>query len=307
MEDQSRRRQEPAEQNFVPYEDVHFGYHSATGEGIRIFSNGLGAERMNPTTLAFHGVVYGAHPFKGVAKFEVEIVSYGAGWRSSLRLGVTRCEKGVPICIESIPINSSGAMNHCVWSGQELYNNLVTPREVSDYGSVNLKDLGEGDHVGLLLSQDGVLEFTVNGESQGIAARNIYTRNSDVYAVVDHQGNCVATVITKSGTYTCASIALLLSSHTIVMPLPIMYTIATFRSPTTHIATCDSAHTFAHKHANITMYPHTVHYTVTQHEDINLQELCLAKLSNWLKSCDQVDSLPLPTRLKDKLKEYFIV
>ena len=46
-------------------------------------------------------------------------------------------------------------------------------------------------------------------------------------------------------------------------------------------------------------------YTVTQSEDINLQDLCLEELSSWLKSGDEVDRLPLPTRLKDKLKWYF--
>ena len=40
--------------------------------------------------------------------------------------------------------------------------------------------------------------------SQDIAAKNIYTRDTDIYAVVtvavvDHQVNCVATTITKSG------------------------------------------------------------------------------------------------------------
>ncbi len=36
-------------------------------------------------------------------------------------------------------------------------------------------------------------------ESQGIAAKNIYTRDTDFYAVVDHCGHCVSTVITKAG------------------------------------------------------------------------------------------------------------
>ena len=40
--------------------------------------------------------------------------------------------------------------------------------------------------MGLQRSEDGVLEFTVNGESQGIAAENVYTSETDVYAVVDH-------------------------------------------------------------------------------------------------------------------------
>jgi hypothetical protein len=35
--------------------------------------------------------------------------------------------------------------------------------------------------------------------------------------------------------------------------------------------------------------------------DINLQNLCLEKLSSWLKSSSDVDTLPLPTKLKIKL------
>ena len=127
------------------------------------------------------------------------MVTYGTEWTASLALGIRRCKKGVPI--ESgldIPEDSYGA-KYCMWDGQTLYNNLVTPEEKSEYGYVDLDDLREGDCVGLRLSQGGVLEFTVNGESQGIAAKNIYTRDTDVYAVVDHYGHCVATVITKAG------------------------------------------------------------------------------------------------------------
>ena len=37
--------------------------------------------------------------------------------------------------------------------------------------------------------------------------------------------------------------------------------------------------------------------------DINLQNLCLAKLSSWLKSDSDVDALSLPPKLKLKLKD----
>ena len=75
--------------------------------------------------------------------------------------------------------------------------------EWSTYGHVDLRDLREGDRVGLLISEDGVLEFTVNGESQGIAAENVYARNRyrDIYAYVGHW-NAVATEITKAGKMT---------------------------------------------------------------------------------------------------------
>jgi hypothetical protein len=157
---------------------------------------------MNPEDTYEDGVAYGAQPLKGLAEFEVKRVTHGAVWFNSLRFGVMRMKRGT--VIESgpgIPVDTIATEYHCVWANQTLYNNLVIPGEKSDYGYVDLRDLREGDCVGLYLSRDGVLEFTVNGESQGIAAKNIYTRDTDVYAVVDHRGSCAATVITKAGEY----------------------------------------------------------------------------------------------------------
>ena len=203
-EHQTRRLQDPLSQSdtdeSTPNKDIQFGYHSAAGKNIQITNDGLGAERMDPENMYDDGVAYGAQPLKGLAEFEVKIVTYGAGWTTSLGLGIRRCKKGTHIeSGPSIPADSDVAKYHCMWDGQILYNNLVTPGETPDYGFVDLKDLREGDCVGLRLSRNGVLEFTVNGESQGIAAKNIYTRDTDVYAVVDHYGQCIATVITKAG------------------------------------------------------------------------------------------------------------
>ena len=189
-----------ATDNLVPNKDIQFGYHSESGKKIRITYNGLGAERMDPNREYKNGVAYGAQPLKGRAEFEVEIVSYGIGRNESLSFGVMRCKKGVPIKSIDIPDDPLDAVNYFVWFEQMLYNNLVTVRgKATDYGYVDLNDLREGDRVGLCLSQDGVLEFTVNGESQATAATNLYERNSDLYAVVDHWSQCVATVITKAG------------------------------------------------------------------------------------------------------------
>jgi neuralized-like protein 4 len=184
----------------TPNRDIQFGYHSASGRHIQITNNGLGAERMNPKVTYSDGIAYGAQPLKGLAEFEVKMVTYGARWTGTIQVGLVRYNQRVPI--ESgpgIPKDFYDADYHCVWSSQRLFNNLITPRERSDYGYVDLDDLREGDCVGLRLSRDGELEFTVNGESQAIAAKNIYTRDTDVYAIVDHCGQCVATVITKAG------------------------------------------------------------------------------------------------------------
>ena len=202
-EDQTRRLQDPLSESdtdeSTPNKDIQFGYHSAAGKNIRITNNGLGAERMNPEDKYRDGIAYGAQPLKGLAEFEVKMVTYGEEWTGSILVGLRRCNKGVPI--ESGPgiPKDSYAEYHCVWADWKLYNNFVTPGEESDYSYIYLDDLREGDCVGLRLSRDGVLEFTVNGKNQGIAAKNIYTRDTDVYAVVDHYARCVATVITKAG------------------------------------------------------------------------------------------------------------
>ena len=186
--------------NLVPNKDIQFGYHSVSGKQIRITNNGLGAERMKPDSVYSDGVVYGAQPLKGRAEFEVEIVSSEAGWTESLGIGVMRCKKGVPIKSIDIPSHPYNAINHFVWTNNQLFNNLVdVAGKQRDYGYVDLFDIREGDCIGLRLSQDGLLEFTVNGKGQGLATRNIYTRDTDVYAFVNHWGKRVATVITKAG------------------------------------------------------------------------------------------------------------
>ena len=203
-EDQTRSLQDPLSESdtdkLTTNKDIQFGYHSASGKQIRITNNGLGAEKMSPETDYKNGVAYGAQPLKGLAEFEVKMASYGGGWSHSIQVGVMRCKKGATIQSgPGTPEDSEYAKDHYVWAGHRLFNNLVTPRENSDYGYVDLDDLRDGDCIGLRLSRDGTFEFFVNGESQGIAAKSIYTRGTDIYAVVDHCGQCVATIITKAG------------------------------------------------------------------------------------------------------------
>ena len=189
----TRRRQQ---YQIIRSEDIQFGYHSVTGKFTKLTNDGIRAERIDPDRVLDNGEAYGARPLKGNAEFEVKIVSYGAGWHSSIGFGVMRFTKGVPIDFGcTIPSYSK----RCVWAGKQLCNYLTTPTKRCDYGSVDLDDLREEDHLGLRLSEDGVLEFTVNGESQGTAAEKVYTRDGDIYAVVHHDGECVATEITKAG------------------------------------------------------------------------------------------------------------
>ena len=186
---------------FILEDTVQFGYHNISSPQIKITQNGLAAEKLDPDSHYAHGVAYGARPLKGTAEFEVKIASYGTGWSGTLKLGVMRAKKDMPLVGgPSIPRYSPEGVDHCVWSSDKIHNRLNTPAVESNYNSgVNLDDLREGDRVGLRLSHDGVLVFFVNGKSQGVAAENIYDKTCDVYAVVDHYANCKATVITRAG------------------------------------------------------------------------------------------------------------
>ena len=137
-EDQIGRLQDPLSESdtdeSTQNKDIQFGYHSAAGENIRITNNGLGAERMNPEDEFADGVAYGAQPLKGLAEFEVKMMTYGTNWLTSVQIGLRRCKKSVPIeSVPFIPEDSYCAEYHCVWSGQRLSDNLVTPGEESDY------------------------------------------------------------------------------------------------------------------------------------------------------------------------------
>lgn len=197
----TQRIHDPQSEAVDVFKDRKFGYLHASGRQIKLTNDGLGAERMDPTRVPDNGVVFGAQRLKGRAEFEVKIVAHNTGWfGKSIQFGVIRCKKGVSIDHESGPQSIYNKSQRVVWVDHQLYNNIATPSgKPSEYGYINLSDLRVEDCIGLCLSKDGLLEFTVNGEGQGIAAKKVYSRNSDIYAVVDHYGSCVATVVTKAG------------------------------------------------------------------------------------------------------------
>ena len=144
-------------------------------------------------------MVYGAKPLRGVSEFEVELVSYGTGWSGTVKLGVVKWKKGIPLTEKAIPRYSPEGTHHCVWSSDKLHNRLTDCFTEAPYGVVNLDELRAGDRVGMRVTHEGILEFFVNGQHQGVAAHRIYQRGYDVYAVVDHYANCKATRITRAG------------------------------------------------------------------------------------------------------------
>ena len=196
LEDPLSEQTQAKRMKLEPNKEIQFGYqyHSQCSD-IRITNYGLVAE-----TAGKHsgGLAHSALPLRGRAEFEMKIVKfpcYEIGLRKFKKKNASGC------CIT--PFYDSD-YSTCLWCpGKKLYilankYGYVDLDNRPQYGYVDLDDLREGDRFGLRISEDGVLEFTVNGESQGIAAVNVYTRNSEVFAFV-YNWNGSATLIIKTG------------------------------------------------------------------------------------------------------------
>ena len=203
-----------SEDTFVLRSAVEFGFHSVHGPNSKLSEDGLQAERIKPSETYNNGVVYGAKVLRGTTEFEVEITSYGAKtrmgiiWSGTIRLGLMQCKAGSKIKYSDILSLSPGATNFCIWhtnyGADQVENKLVScsgPTK-KKYGSANLKNLRQGDRLGLRVSRDGVLTFFVNGKSQGVAAQGVYQDGYDLYSVVDVYGQCKAVRITRAGKFT---------------------------------------------------------------------------------------------------------
>ena len=187
---------------FVLPQTVQFGFHNVCSDHVKIADNGLRAEKKDPNNQYARGVVYSALPLKGTVEFEVTMTQYGTGWSGTLKLGVAKYKSGQSIQVSRIPRYSPEAPNHCVWSSDKIHNRLKSNHngvQEKQYGQKDLDSLRQGDSLGLRLSHDGKLVFFVNGESQGLAAQEVYEKGHDVYVVVDHYANCKATEITRAG------------------------------------------------------------------------------------------------------------
>jgi hypothetical protein len=171
---------------------IQFGYYSPSQhhgdlqDYIRITNDGLGSEAIGH--VCGYGV-YGTLPLRGRAEFEVEIVQSRA---PSFDIGLMRFKKkNAPECIAHYDLRRL--------CGKKLCRYHYDEKEQNNFSGCKHHNLCKGDRFGLCLSEDGALEFTVNGEGQGIAAENVYSRHTDVYVVVHHNFNSAATAITKAG------------------------------------------------------------------------------------------------------------
>jgi len=178
-------------------ERVTFGYSKLCNSEMVISRDGLSAYKKSPSDCYAQGVVYGEKPLNGVAEFEVEIVRCHIGWSGTIKIGVMKVPENINLSDIKVPRYSSDASGYCIWNVDRLYDN-ISSREIP-YGRVSLDTLKEGNRVGLKLDENGDLSFLVDGNSQGVAYKNIISKGHKLFVVVDHYGTCAATRITRSG------------------------------------------------------------------------------------------------------------
>jgi len=185
--------------DFQLSDKITFGYSKVCRSEMVISDDGLSARKRNPEYQYSGGVVYGEKPLKGVSEFEVEIVRYGSRWVGSVKFGVIKIGKEKKMTVSDVPPWSDNAPNHFVWFGGQLYNNFSDEQVKTRYGDQDLDDLRKGDRIGLTLNKNGDLSFLINGQSQGVACKNIVSEDHNLFAVVENWCNCYETRITRSG------------------------------------------------------------------------------------------------------------
>ena len=107
-------------------------------------------------------------------------------WSGSIEIGVTTCDPDNLV----FPTSATGFHEGTwVFSGCSVMRNGHTV--VDEYGQ-DLDQLSEGDRVGVMRTDDGMLHLYVNGVDQGPAATGI---PSCIWAVVDMYGKCAQVTI----------------------------------------------------------------------------------------------------------------
>lgn len=144
-------------------------------------------------------VIYSTQPLLGRSVFEVEVSLISTRPLGRLMIGICRMPKECPVTkfhLTPLPYESN---DYCVWHNGALWNNLSIIHIKKSYGTVHLMSIKSKDRIGFLITGSGDLLFYVNGQCQGLAARNVYLEGCDVYAVVSMLETCHSITVTRSG------------------------------------------------------------------------------------------------------------
>lgn len=213
-------------------------FHSRTGKRIELKHNNKTASRnINDFN---HGIVLTSQPLVDDVKFEVRIDVKIHSWSGSievsfffidsdfnsnplsiltislLQIGVTACN---PETVE-LPACASKLKNGTwIMSGISV---LKDGNSLMEYYGADLDKLSEGDRVGVMRTSKGELIFFINGESQGVAARDI---PKNVYGLVNLYGKCGQVTVISCEPSVCDSSTSPQITQNIEIPISVELTV----------------------------------------------------------------------------------
>ncbi|XP_013179010.1 PREDICTED: neuralized-like protein 4 [Papilio xuthus] len=155
-------------------------FHPRCGVLVRLSHYNRTAERARPMDDYNDAVVMTSRPLRDDELFEIRIERIVHKWSGSIEVGVTNHN---PATIQFPSTMTNMESGTVMLSGSKvLINGQGT---CTEYGSMNLDELKEGDMVGMMRKSCGSLHYFINGVDQGVAARDVA---APVWGVVDLYG-----------------------------------------------------------------------------------------------------------------------
>lgn len=175
-------------------------FHSRCGRSITLWDGNRSAQRQMRNFS--HALVFSAEPLIDDVLFEVVIEKkvclttlrikiciycivcalQNHSWGGSIEIGVT---SESPDDLELVACATAMRNGTWVMSGIDVRKD---GRRLIEYYGTDLETLNENDRVGVMRTSNHELVFYVNGESQGVAAKNM---PKPLWALVDLYGRCV--------------------------------------------------------------------------------------------------------------------
>ncbi|KAH8378831.1 hypothetical protein KR009_001688 [Drosophila setifemur] len=180
--------------------DAHMqAFHPRCGRSIRLYNANRSAQRSMRDFS--HALVFSSKPLEDDVLFEVVIekkvrkmprvplltiiyllIFQNTSWGGSIEIGVTAES---PDDLELVACATAMRNGTWVMSGIDVRKD---GRRVFEFYGTDLEALNENDRVGVMRTSGNDLVFYVNGESQGVAAKNM---PKPLWALVDLYGRCV--------------------------------------------------------------------------------------------------------------------
>ncbi|XP_072930436.1 neuralized-like protein 4 isoform X2 [Epargyreus clarus] len=161
-------------------------FHTLRDSHVTIINDGKTAHRPNAFEYFHNGVVTTNRTLRTNELFQVRLDLVIPKWAGSVEIGVTQHPSNDLKFPYRVSNTKTGTW---VLAGEDVIqnSNVIIPKYVR-----NLSRLKEGDTVGVVRKDDGILHFYVNGVDQGPAACNV---PENVYGIVDLYGRVAQATI----------------------------------------------------------------------------------------------------------------